>query len=247
MGSIIYNGISSETIGLKIWSPPDYEIPERDIEEYHVPGRSGNLIVDYGSFKNVERSYTVSCGDDDSEFLDLAKDIIVWTSTATTYARLEDTYEPDYYRMAMPPKMGSIRNLLGQAAMAQLAFNCKPQRYLKTGETTVSFTPTGTVIAGSITNPTNFTAKPLIKIYGSSGGTGNTSFNGVPIAISSLMGTNTPIVIDCELQDCYSGATNVNSSVTLSSGFPVLEPGSTTITIAGSITKIEVIPRWWTI
>ena len=56
------------------------------------------------------------------------------------------------------------------------------------------------------------------------------------------------ITIDCELQDAYSGSNNRNSTLTLSGNFPELPAGRTVIAFTGSsVTRVEVIPRWYTI
>lgn len=241
MGSITYNGVNTESVGIKVWTAPSYEIPERDIEAYHVPGRSGDLIVDYGSYKNVERTYTISKGDESQDFATLVAAIRGWMGNPATYARLEDTYEPLYYRIALGAKAQMINNVLNHAALAEITFTCKPQRFLKTGDTKVTFTGS----SGSITNPTAYDAKPLIIIYGSNNATGTVTVNGYQISVSSL--STAGITVDCEIQDCYSGSTNKNSVITLASGFPILSPGSNSITRTGSVTKVEVVPKWWTV
>ena len=250
MGAVIYNGESTEDqrYDLKVWSPPDYEIPERDIEEYHVPGRSGSLIVDYGSYKNVDRSYTISCGDGSTSFITLARRISIWCHTVPsyTYSILQDTYEPAYYRLALPPKVESITNLLDQAAMATVTFSCKPQRFLISGDTVQTFTTFNS--STKITNDTQFSSKPIIKVYGGDGSSGTVTFKSkYTVSISSLKGNNTAVVIDSELMDCYYGTTNANNLVTMSNGFPLLEPGDNKIEKTGAVSKVEVIPKWWVI
>lgn len=243
MGSITYNGVNTESVGIKVWTAPSYEIPERDVEAYHVPGRSGDLIVDYGSYKNVDRPYTISMGDESQDFDTLAAAIRGWMGNPATYARLEDTYEPLYYRIALGAKTQMINNVLNHAALAEITFTCKPQRFLKTGDTkvTIAFTDD----SGSILNPTAHNARPLIIIYGSNNATGTVTVNGYQISVSSL--STAGITVDSEIQDCYSGSTNKNSVITLASGFPILSPGSNSITRTGSVTTVEVVPKWWTV
>ena len=33
--------------------PINFPTPEKDVETFEVPGRSGDLLIDYGSYKNV--------------------------------------------------------------------------------------------------------------------------------------------------------------------------------------------------
>ena len=53
------------------------------------------------------------------------------------------------------------------------------------------------------------------------------------------------VVLDCDLQDAYKNLENKNSTMTGS--FPGLAPGENIVTFSGGITKIEIIPRWWTL
>lgn len=247
MGEIIYNGRSTAEFGIKVWSAPNYELSERDDDIYHVPGRNGDLVVSHGSFKNVERAYTVSSGYDGANFFTLARQIEDWMSSSSSYAVLQDTYDPQYYRIALPPKVAEITNLLGQAALASITFNCKPQRFLVAGDTkqTISsFSPTP-----SITNPTKYDARPILYFYGTNNASGGLTINGYPISISSLKGTSTAVVIDCLLQECYVSGSMADASaiVTMPNGFPVLKSGSNSFTSkTGSLTKLEVQPKWWT-
>ena len=62
MGVIIFNGRSSKDRGIEVWSPPNYQVPQKDYDTIHIPGRDGDLLIDKESYKNVSRSYTVSFG-----------------------------------------------------------------------------------------------------------------------------------------------------------------------------------------
>jgi len=250
MGSITYNGVNTELVGIKVWTAPSYEIPERDIEAYHVPGRSGDLIVDYGSYKNVERTYTISKGDESQDFATLAAAIRGWMGNPATYARLEDTYEPLYYRIALGAKAQMINNVLNHAALAEITFTCKPQRFLKTGDTAITVV-NGSTRSGSALNPTKYEAKPLIIVYGSGNGTltVNNTAAGTNFSIQiKNLNSQYPMTIDCELQDCYTSQGNASPNVTLSAGFPYLPNGQNVFqSTTTQITKVEVVPKWWTV
>lgn len=237
MGIIIYNGRSSRDYHIQVEHPPGYELPEKDYESVHIPGRNGDFIIDRGSYKNVDRTYTISIGDVDRNFPSMAHDIAVWLSSARTYTRLEDSYEPNYYRLAIYTQEADIENILSHGARSDITFNCKPQRFLKIGDKAQTFTK-----AEVIKNPTNFESRPIITVHGS--GSGTAMIGNYTVVISDI---KTSIIIDSEIQDAYSGETNRNPDVTLSDGFPILPPGFTTISFNGGITSVEVIPKWWTL
>ena len=136
--------------------------------------------------------------------------------------------------MATYQESNIFENLYNQAGTATIVFECKPQRFLKTGETPVAIES-----GESILNPTGFDAYPLIQVIGTSG---VLMINDSTITFSSI---DSYTMLDCELQDAYKETTNKNSTV--SGTFPVLKPGSNTISWTGNISSVIIAPRWWTI
>ena len=121
-------------------------------------------------------------------------------------------------------------------AAVRLTFDCRPERFLKSGEHVV------TLKSGqSLFNPTLYSARPLIRVYGK----GEITTGGVTITINKTSGIYTDL--DCDLQEAYTGSTNCNSNITLNNGeFPSLGAGEQVISYKG-LTRVEVIPRWWTL
>ncbi len=237
MGIVIFNGISSREYDIQVEHPPGYETPEKDYDITHVPGRNGDIVIDNGSYQNVSRTYQIAVGSLQKNFTTMANYISEWLHSTSGYARLEDSYEPDYYRLAYYEESGNIENILEHAGRATIAFNCKPQRFLKSGDQTFTFTGKGV-----LRNPTRFESLPIINVKGS--GSGALQIGSYTVTISAI---NTSITIDSEIQDAYSGTINRNSLVTLSNGFPKLTAGENTISYSGGITSVEVIPKWWTL
>lgn len=234
MGVIIFNNKSSADYRIRVAHPPGYAYPERDYTITHIPGRNGDIVQDNGCYLNVERTYDVSFDVPNEDFATYANSVSAWLHSTTGYAKLEDSYEPKYYRMAVYQESNILENIYNQAGVATIVFNCKPQRFLKTGETSVTV-----ISGGSLSNPTGFDAYPLIKVSGTSG---VLTVNGKQITLSSIDGYT---MLDCELQDAYKETTNKNS--TISGIFPVLKPGSNTVSWTGSISSVIITPRWWTI
>lgn len=238
MGRIIFNGLSSEDYGIKVWQPPSYTIPERDYEIVHVPGRDGDIVLDKGSYKNTVRSYVVSFGEPDKEnFVSLANGLSEWLHSCSGYARLEDSYEPEYYRLALYYETIDIVNAYNKAGQVTIKFNCKPQRFLKIGDNVIGFTSNG-----YLTNPTFFDSRPIIKIY--CNGDGSVQIGEYVIVLKDI---DEYIVIDSELMDAYKGTVNCNSKIELNGNFPRLIKGRNDISFSGGITSVEVRPKWWTI
>ena len=234
MGVIIFNNKSSADCRIQVAHPPGYAYPERDYTITHIPGRNGDIIQDNGCYKNVERTYEVSFDAPNEDFATYANAVSAWLHSTTGYARLEDSYEPNYYRMATYQESNIFENLYNQAGTATIVFECKPQRFLKTGDNTITIQNSLTIM-----NPTGFEAYPLFKVTGTSG---VLTVNGNSITFSSI---DDFVMLDCELQDAYKE--NINKNSTISGTFPVLKPGSNTIRWTGSISSVTMKPRWWTI
>ena len=234
MGVIIFNNKSSADCRIQVAHPPGYAYPERDYTITHIPGRNGDIIQDNGCYKNVERTYEVSFDAPNEDFATYANAVSAWLHSTTGYARLEDSYEPNYYRMATYQESNIFENLYNKAGTATIVFECKPQRFLKTGDNTITVQNSLTIM-----NPTGFEAYPLFKVTGTSG---VLTVNGNSITFSSI---DNFVMLDCELQDAYKESINKNS--TISGTFPVLKPGSNTIRWTGGISSVTMKPRWWTI
>ena len=234
MGVIIFNNKSSADCRIQVAHPPGYAYPERDYTITHIPGRNGDIIQDNGCYKNVERTYEVSFDVPNEDFATYANAVSAWLHSTTGYARLEDSYEPNYYRMATYQESNIFENLYNQAGTATIVFECKPQRFLKTGDNIIAIQNSLTIM-----NPTGFEAYPLFKVTGTSG---VLTVNGNSITFSSIDGF---VMLDCELQDAYKE--NINKNSTISGTFPVLKPGSNMISWTGNISSVTMKPRWWTI
>lgn len=234
MGVIIFNNKSSADCRIQVAHPPGYAYPERDYTITHIPGRNGDIIQDNGCYKNVERTYEVSFDVPNEDFATYANAVSAWLHSTTGYARLEDSYEPNYYRMATYQESNIFENLYNQAGTATIVFECKPQRFLKTGDNNITIQNSLTIM-----NPTGFEAYPLLKVTGTSG---VLTVNGNSITFSSI---DNFVMLDCELQDAYKE--NINKNSTISGTFPVLKTGSNTISWTGDISSVTMKPRWWTI
>ena len=236
MGIIIFNGVSSMDLHTLVQHPPEYAFPEKDCEATHVPGRNGDIIVDTGSWKNVDRTYNLAIDARKISYTEVASKLVQWLHSSNGYARLEDSYEPDFYRMAIYKDQGTISNIYNKAGTIDVTFNCKPQRYFKSGE------EPDTINHGmEYRNPTDFASRPKIIVHGS--GSGNIYIGNYHAGVNSIIDGMT---IDSEIQDVYYGTTNCNQNVSIDE-FPKIVSGNNYISFSGGITSLEIIPRWWTL
>ena len=108
-----------------------------------------------------------------------------------------------------------------------------PFFYLNSGDTPLPFTTSPAVI----NNPGTHDAEPLIKVTGS--GNITLDINGKIIQLTGVVGH---IYIDSESQYVYKDTTNLGDKMV--GDFPVLNPGVNNMTWTGTVTSIEIIPRW---
>ena len=132
--------------------------------------------------------------------------LVEWLLSVSGYARLEDSYEPDYYRIAAVQAPDSLLNLYDEATAVEVSFNCKPQRYLKSGEIPIIVENFSTIV--KITNNTKCIALPKILVEGTGGELGNSfrsrlgnNYTNISVLTSSF---NNNFTIDSDMQDCYS-------------------------------------------
>lgn len=131
---IIFNGISSKDVGIHVETYPDYVAPQREYQTVEIPGRHGKYLLSSGVFPNVERSYQISFGDEYKTVENKQRTVASWLMSPDGYARLEDAYEPGYFRMAVFQGPLEIANIYNHGGRATITFDCLPQRYLTVGE-----------------------------------------------------------------------------------------------------------------
>lgn len=226
----IFNGRSSADFGVWISGGGTYNAPARDVSTEVVPGRNGVITFDNGRFENTQLTYPAFIS---KRFKTRVDAFRAYLASQRGYLRLEDTYHPDEFRLAQfnggLEVSTTARNLAGSF---DITFDCKPQRFLKSGENLKAYTS-----GAALFNPTHFDALPLIVCEGN----GTITLNGTTITIADNEGE---IYIDCDVQDAYLADENKNSKIT--SAFPVLSPGDNVLEYDG-VTNVQIMPRWWTI
>lgn len=234
---IIWAGTSNKDVGMIIEHYPSVILPNRSQEIQKVPGRNDDIIISNGSFENYDQQY--------SAFLDAKRyggleqvmpKVVDWLLGNEGYQRLEDSYFPDFYRMANYSGGSQFISVFNEYGQGTLTFNCAPEKYFKSGEKELILSKNQV-----LRNPTSFAAFPLITVTGS--GSGTLTFNGASVTISNI---GTSVTIDTKLHRAYNGTTNRNN--TISGSYETLKLGKvTTVTWSGGVTGVKIIPRWWTI
>lgn len=243
-GLIKWGGENSSDYGIVVGESPVFDKPKRKQTVFNVPGRNGSVLFQQNAFDDVTRSYSVWLAEaitEDSGGVILGTlpervaNLTAWLNSKTGYQKLEDSFEPDYYRMAYYSGGNDISDEMLQYGRTTLTFTCRPERFLKSGETAQTVTNGAT-----LTNPTKFASKPLIHIESTSGVT--IDFGGATMTAAVTDYIN----IDCERMNAYRLPTeNMNNKI--SGTFPSLLSGANVITITGTPTLVQITPNYYTI
>lgn len=231
---LTFDGVDCRDFGVYISGQGTFSAPARAYEMQEIPGRNGALIGYDAHLQNTELTYQAFVY---SNFRESIRGFRNFLLSRVGYKRLIDTYHPDEYRMACyvgPFEPDVLSD--NKAGSFEIMFTCKPQRYLLSGENVITMTATGAIF-----NPTLFDAQPIMRVYGN--GT-------IDIGTGSFLSVDANpypyIDIDFAMMEAFSGDYNCNEYISLSDNdFPVIPPGSTTLTLSAGITKLEITPRWW--
>ena len=178
--SLIFGGIDSADYGIYITGQAVFNAPERAVEMVKVPGRNGAIALDLGRWENIEVSYPAGCfGDNQSDFATRISDFRNAIASQIGYQRLTDTYNPSEYRLGVYADGLDVKPTgMNRAGEFTITFDCKPQRFLTSGETETTVSD-----GDALTNPTEYESSPLLKVEGY----GNISFNDHNINIENIV------------------------------------------------------------
>lgn len=270
LNNLTYDGVDSSDFGVFISGEGVFDAPARRGEMISIPGRNGSLFMDEGVFENITVEYPAFIGTGYEElFRTKLGELRSALSSRGNYKRLTDTYHPDEFRLGIFREGLEVDpQHITRAGGFTMKFDCKPQRFLFSGEESFLFYE-----SGEITNPTLFASSPLIKVTGNGmvalGNNGEYRFT-----VSNNPGT---ITIDSELMEAYTPAGEVypwtdGNGIQLTqelgiglelldgslypenmlgyieffnSLMPMIPPGTQHIGMSPTITQLEIIPRWW--
>lgn len=270
LNHLTYDGVDSSSFGVFISGEGVFDAPARRGEMISIPGRNGSLFMDEGVFENITVEYPAFIGTGYEElFRTKLGDLRSALSSRGNYKRLTDTYHPDEFRLGVFREGLEVDpQHITRAGGFTMKFDCKPQRFLVSGEDPVFFYGNG-----SITNPTLFEASPLIKVTGN--GTVAIGENGkYRFIVSNNPGS---IWIDSEIMEAYLPAgtlypwtdengdqltqeleiglelidgtvypTNMLGYIEfVDSVMPKIPPGEQPVRMSPTIIELEIIPRWW--
>lgn len=223
--TLTYNGTKSSDLGVFVSGSGSFDAAEFDVDKYEIPGRNGDLILSNNRYKNVEITYPAFIP---KAFMDKVQNVRNWLRSSKVYARLEDTYDMDHYRLGIPTGVQSFspenRN---DGANFEITFDCKPQRFLKVGETPETVeadvqTESGEIVtfetvAESPITSASVTLSPIQSLNGyESPWPGGGGVNKLPKLVAGTYEANGgKIVVDNNGLATFSGTTTASGNVAI--------------------------------
>lgn len=175
--SLTFDGVDIRDYGVYITGEAVFNAPTRDVNMITIPGRNGLYAQDNGRFENRTVSYPAGLfSGTEAGFqadIEALRDLLC---SKVGYCRLEDEYNPDEYMLAVYKSGLEVSPTQLKAGEFDLVFECKPQRFLKSGEARTALNPPTT-----LTNPTPYPAAPILESSGS--GTFTLTHNGASSVI----------------------------------------------------------------
>ena len=153
---IIINGVSSDTVGLYIDTPPMPPMQAKDFTSIHIPARSEDLILTGKGRKDIQIDITAYLFDDEQS-ADPESIYAYLDSAETLQTSKNDNFEYRVKRLLgiTPSYKGHGKQLL------KISFVCSPYRYATDNNMMELYNfPT------SITNNGNTYCQPIFKLYG---------------------------------------------------------------------------------
>lgn len=228
------DGVDARSVGIHLQEPLTFSEAVPISEAQSIQGRNGDLIFETGSYENRSGSAPCYCLQRDVEkALRMAGRFLM---SKKGYRRLETSDDPDHFWLARVENSPRIEQRLRILAPFEIGFDCKPQRFLKSGENEIVFEQIGILM-----NTTGYDALPLITLVGM--GEGSVTIGDITIPVKNVSGT---MVLDSETQNAYNREKPLNDQIN-APVFPVLRDGENVISFSGGVHSVKIVPRWWEI
>lgn len=225
-----FNDSSSSDHGVRLINVYIPSLPAARGKVETPPGRNGELWMAEGCYDTI--TIKLQCRANKSKHSEIGG----WL---TGRGKLRFSSAPGFEFIGRVSKQVDFKQLTADSDPLiefTVTFALQPFRYVYPAPAAQEITTSG----GTITNPGTVFSQPEIKLTGS--GDITLVVNGYSVEARSLADG---AVIDCELMETFNLAktASLNSSFVMDE-FPVLRPGTNIITWTGSVTKVEITPRW---
>lgn len=225
----IFKGIKSSDLGIIVTAVPPIIKPEKRVNQIKIPGCNGVLHQDEGTYSNYTKDVECAIKNRnrkiDYSFLD------EWLDG---YGELIFSSEPNVVYRAMANNQISVSGVIKSFAKFLIQFDVQPFKYsVNKDNDFLTLTESTTIY-----NKGTYYSEPIITVCGT--GDITLTINDIDYSLNSIDGY---VTINSEIQEVYKDNTNKNNTF-MADDFPYLKVGANSISFAGNVTKIEIIPNW---
>jgi len=220
-----FKNVSHSSLDLILLYTGRRQKAEEQVEVNEVPYRDDEPSIHTGKYKPYFREMEFLINDDTKR-----GQIYQWLDG---YGKLRTDVDPGGYFKAEIIQAIESDKFQGVYDNMMVSFKINPGFfYMDDGDELITLTAPGTIV-----NLGTIYSEPYIKITGS----GNIDLT-INSTVYSFTAVDTYLQIDSELKYVYRDALNQGDKMV--GKFPVLAVGSNAISWTGTVTKIEVIPKW---
>ena len=229
----IFDGINSKDMGIKIERHNNFSSPQRRVESISIPGRTGNILIDDGSYENQIFEYELILECDSKKGIDISKkanEISSWLHGDYTYKTLTFSNSDKTYKAVVINKI-DITQMFKKFAKALVVFEAYEVANVAKGKSISVIKNEGTFI-----NNTNREVKPILKLVGE--GDCIININNQEMKIKGIEGH---IIVDSYNMDCYKKLDDgfvENNNKKMFGSFPVFNIGENEIKVNGAILEV---------
>lgn len=223
----LINNQSAEKQGIYLVDYPEILTAEQNTTFYSVSGRDGSMAQDEG-LQDVNYTFKFAIYN--------FSDVYQAYSKAISFLKSGNYVSTDEWNFNLYFNHIQIGNATvdkGVILNFSVVYRCRPLKYLK------NIQPITLTTSGTVNNIGTYKALPSIRVYRSGAGTGTLKVNSDTITFDMQKDFYD---VDSYLMDCFYQNTNMNAY--MSGVFPELKVGGNTISLTGTISKIQIEPRW---
>lgn len=240
-GNFLLKNELSEAYGIVIQDRPQIDTPKRKIAFRSSFGQSGDNPYDEEAYSNTTMELNMYATGTPSIDASMRRDMIYDLFDSGTYMDFIPYFdESKIYRvMTLEPPNFTTKYFMDEGQQFDITLTVKPYKLLVLSPTKIL-----TASGSTIVNTSSKTSLPRIKIFGS--GDVTLTVNGIPFVIKNI---TTDIILDSELMIAYRETSiidNENDKI-FTREYPFLKKGSNTISWTGTVSKVEIEPRWRTL
>jgi phage-related protein len=230
MNYIFYNNMDSRDLDLIIENIPT--IPASNIIYETIPVDGGENLTKIKGFEDINFSFDFWYKANEDEYLKKKSYIDNWILNSKSKYLVYSMDGSITYKVKQI-KISETKTTSKIIRRFTATFTCSGLKYMTNGLKPVHITLSGSVF----NNFGTYEAKSLIKIYGS----GNITVN-INDKSFTIKNISDYVLIDSEIKECYKD--NVNMGRNMAGEYPVFSIGQNRISWTGTVSKIEITPRW---